>query len=655
MMKYAVVLFISLFILSCNNKNISKIEGEWNLYSNKFIRSENINAKPDKVLNFPGSFFDTLNNNNHKYGSITKRIEVIPHRKYTLYISGINSASRVWVDNELIREFGVIGKRREDVKPLVQPSLVNFSPTKDRVDITIEFSNFHLREDLIFKWMILGDSFDILNLYLKHQSKDYFSSGMLLIISILFFLLFITNTKSRYSLYFSLFSLSYGIRSFLMEKVSIWSVIPMSWELIYQFTKASELWALVFILQFFKELYPNELRNKFTHVLTIISLVFSLTPFIPLNIFSTYKFMFLFHSLVILTGNYFLMRLMLSVKRKRILAKLTFASLLLFSISTIIDILSNRYALSWGYVSAQAVILLVVTMCVLIAKERTSAISSINDKKNKNIKYRNIFTKFVPLEILKYIGNGELEDRAPGDFLVNPQTIAYIDIRDFTKLSQGLTPEENFIMINNFFKLVGSVVHENRGFIESYGGDGVKVVFPESTASAIKAAFAISDNIYESQRIKIGISIHVGNVVLGTIGSENRIQATSISRITRILNKMDHFNSKMGIEILVTDEVLSLVNLEDSQVLYLGTIKLKDEDDAINLYQLIPGDKPIDKMFRDAFENGVQMLKLRKYSKAYGFFKLANMYESSHKLSIYYINQLEVFLKLKQANFALAL
>lgn len=655
MMKYIAVLIFPLFVLSCYNKDVSKIEGEWNLYSNKFIKSESIKAKPDKVLNFPGTFFDTINNNSHTYGSITKRIEVIPHRKYTLYISGINSASRVWIDDELVREFGIIGKRMEDVKPLVQPSLVNFSPTKDRVDITIEFSNFHLREDLIFKWMLLGDSFEILNLYLKHQSKDYFSSGMLLIISILFFLLFITNTKSRYSLYFSLFSLSYGIRSFLMEKVSIWSVFPMPWEFIYQFTKASELWALVFILQFFKELYPNELKNKFTHILTIISLVFSLTPFIPLSIFSTYKFMFIFHFLVIFTGNYFLMRLLLSVKRKRILAKLTFASLLIFSISTIVDILSNRYALSWGYVSAQAVILLVITMCVLIAKERTSAISSINEKKNKNIRFRNIFSKFVPLEILKYIGNGELEDRAPGDFFVNPQTIVYIDIRDFTKLSQGLTPEENFIMINNFFKLVGSVVHDNRGFIESYGGDGVKAIFPESTESAIKAAFTISNNIYESQRIKIGISIHVGNVVLGTIGSQNRIQATSISSITRILSKMDHFNSKMGIEILVTVEVLSLVSIKKSQVLYLGAIRLKDEEDTINLYQLIPADKPIDNMFRDAFENGIKMLKQKNYPKAYGFFKLANRYDNSHKLSIYYINQLEVFLKLKQANFALAL
>lgn len=649
-------LLLSIILLqSCSNENIKSVEGEWELYREKFIASDSLDIKPDKKLFFPGKFQDTIDNNDHIYGSIKKRIMVEPNKKLSLYVSGIYSASKIWIDNEVVGHYGKIARTIDNVEPLVKPIVINFKTEKEYIDVVIEFSNFHLREHLIFKWLLLGDSIDIYSLYIMDQSKDYFSAGILFIISILFFLLFLSNRRSKYNLYFSLFSLSYGVRSFLMVKASIQMFIPIKWELIYQLTSASELWSLIAILLFFKELYPRELNNKFTKVLVILGAIFSLALFLPITVYSEYKLSFVFFGLVLVTASYFLLRLILIVKNKRFLSKLTLVSLIFFSLSIFIDILSNRYIISWDYVSAQAVIFLVLTMCILIAKDRSSAITAIKEKKNKNLKYRNTFSRFVPLEILSMIGNKNLEDRAPGDFLVNPQTIAFIDIRDFTKMSQVLTPEENFILINNFFKLVGDEVYKNEGFIESYGGDGVKVVFPLSPESALNAAKNISRRISLDDKIRIGISIHVGNVVLGTIGSEDRIQTTSISSITRVIGKMDHFNSKMGIEILITENVMQLSNVERKEILSLGKVKLKDEDEAISLYQVTTESTRIDPLFKECFEHGVEMLELRQFSRALGYFELAARYNKDHRLNNYYIEKLQKFLKLKKANFTLTM
>lgn len=648
------IIIMCMLIVSCSRSNsIERIKGKWELYEKQFIMSEKGIAHKTGDVSLPGNFIDTFKNNSHRYGSIRKKVKVKPNINYTLYLSGINSSSKIWIDNSLVKEYGRIGKYIDEVDPYVTPSMVNFTPAKEFVYITIEFSNFHLREDLLFKWMVIGNSRDILNHYLKKQSKDYFSSGVLFIISLLFFLLYITYNKSKHNLYFSLFTLSYGIRSFFMEKTSInivFSNIP--WTFIYQFNKASELWALISILLFFKELYPKELKNRVTYSFVIISSILSVISFFPISMISNLHFMLIFHILVVTAGSYFIIRLFNSILRGRTLAKLTFFSLVFFLSSTVIDILINEYVLHFSYISAQSVILLVITMFILIAKDRTRSINSVMDVQDKNLLFKKVFSRFVPLEILSMLGNEHLRDIPPGDHTVKPLTIAYIDIRDFTKMSQQLSPEENFKMINDFYQIVGDQVNFNKGFIESYGGDGVKAIFPGKPDDAINSALNISDIVNNTSKIKIGISIHFGQVVLGTVGSQNRIQATTISDVTRILNKMDHFNSRMGVEILISKLVLSLSTIPEHKIMRLGKIKLKDEDDPIELYQVIPLNYNIDKLFKESFEKGIRMLEAKNYPRAYGYFTLSNRYQNSHLLTKFYMNQLEIHLKLKELNFA---
>lgn len=657
-MKKIVYLFISMFVLSCStNRDIKEISGKWKLYNNRFILSDNLkDSEADVELYFSGGSKRLKENKSYSYGSIRQSLNVEPGGNYSLYISGILSSAKIWIDNKLLAQFGEIGDKIEDSTPDIKRSLVNFTATSDKVDIVIEFSNFYFRSKYLFKWIVYGESSKILSLYIKNQSKDYITTGMLIICSILFLLVFFTDIRNRYNLYFALFTLSYGIRSFLMKNTTIENFLPwFNWIMTFQLNKASELWALTFILLFFVKLYPLEFNKSLSRIISFLALTTSFLSFIPLDIFNRYHILLVMHIQILIAGGYIIARLFTCVIQKRHLSKLTLITMSLFFSSIVFDIFASRTVVLFDYYSAQIVVLVVAVMFLLIAKIRSDSSHEVYETERINSNIRRVFSKFVPIEILVNLNNSNLNDRPPGDYKVEIVTMIFIDIRDFTKLSEGLTPRENFAMINDFYEIVGSRVNDRGGYVESYGGDGVKAIFPGEPDESISAALSISREVAITSGIKIGISIHYGKVVLGTIGGGNRIQATAISDVTRTLGAMDQFNSKMNIEILITDKVFLLSTIAKENIIFLGNIQMNNDEEPLDLYQLISENDNIDSQFREAFENGVDAIMKKEYSRAYEYFQLSKKLNPNHQLTITYLEELEEFLKLRGLTFNLKL
>ncbi|MGL1891702.1 MAG: adenylate/guanylate cyclase domain-containing protein [Spirochaetaceae bacterium] len=659
MIKKILYILLLLLLYSCNvNKNIVEVNGKWELYNNKFILSEPSNTVelPDSKLYFSGSNKEIATNKNYEFGSIKQKLNVIPNNNYSLYFSGVHSASKIWIDGELLGEFGTIGKTLNSSEPDIRRGLINFTPQKKSVDLVIEFSHFYFNTKYLFKWIVLGNTSDIVRLYIKSQSKDYITFGLLIICSFLFLLIYIINRKNSYNLFLSLFSISYGLRSFLMKNTTLYYMIPsLKWEYIYMITKASELWALSFILLFFRSLFPEELDNIVTKIIVSATLVMSLLTFIPLEYFNKHNVLLVFHILVLISGVYIISRLLKTVQKYRSYAVPAMITVIFFFSTIVFDIFASRIMVIFDYYSAQFVFLLIITMFLMIGKNRSDTSRSVAHKQKMNLLTRETFSKFVPIEILSRVNNSQLIDRPPGDFILEAITMVYIDIRDFTKLSEGLSPTDNFKLINDFYSIVGEHVNSNHGYIESYGGDGVKAIFSDNPLDAINTTLNISRDVAKSSGIKIGMSIHFGKVVLGTIGGKNRIQATAISEVTRILGVMDNFNSKMGIEILITEVIYKSSNIHYQKTIYLGPVILKDEEEPVNLYQVIPDDFHIDPLFRESFSDAVDMIQKKSYSKALSIFYLAQRYNPTHLLTKYYVKQLENFVKLDQLTFTLKL
>lgn len=74
-------------------------------------------------------------------------------------------------------------------------------------------------------------------------------------------------------------------------------------------------------------------------------------------------------------------------------------------------------------------------------------------------------------------------------------TVLFCDIRDFTTLSEEMSPEENFKFINSFLRRMEPAISKNKGFIDKYIGDAIMALFSDRADDALLAAIEMRANL----------------------------------------------------------------------------------------------------------------------------------------------------------------
>jgi adenylate cyclase len=125
--------------------------------------------------------------------------------------------------------------------------------------------------------------------------------------------------------------------------------------------------------------------------------------------------------------------------------------------------------------------------------------------------------------------------------------VLFLDIRGFSRISEKSLPYDIVFILNSLFGEVGGAIERHNGYIDKFMGDGMMALFGlssspgEACADALRAAIAAHEATAKATRIltqhlheplRIGVGIHVGNVVVGRIGKTS--DQTSPSRLTAI-------------------------------------------------------------------------------------------------------------------------
>jgi len=139
-------------------------------------------------------------------------------------------------------------------------------------------------------------------------------------------------------------------------------------------------------------------------------------------------------------------------------------------------------------------------------------------------------------------------------------TYLFCDIRDFTAMSDEKEPSEVISIINFYLNLQSNIIKENGGDIDKFIGDEIMASFcgEDATKMALHSAIEIQKTITQAnkQRVKdnltvceVGIGINKGEVIVGNIGSQDRMDFTSIGRSVNLASRLCSF-AKAG-EILI--------------------------------------------------------------------------------------------------------
>lgn len=146
--------------------------------------------------------------------------------------------------------------------------------------------------------------------------------------------------------------------------------------------------------------------------------------------------------------------------------------------------------------------------------------------------------------------------------------ILFADIRGFTAFSEALPPYDVIYVLNRYFQRMAQVINRHGGTINVYMGDGLMALFgledPEraverAVRAGVEMLTAVEDlnpslEMLYQRRLEIGIGIHYGGAVIGTIGDPKSPKMTAIGDAVNLASRIEAANKKLGTKLLISEE-----------------------------------------------------------------------------------------------------
>jgi class 3 adenylate cyclase len=264
------------------------------------------------------------------------------------------------------------------------------------------------------------------------------------------------------------------------------------------------------------------------------------------------------------------------------------------------------------------------------AAMRDAVRKTITDLKDTNISIE----RFVPQAFLAIVGKPSIVEVELGDNKRKNMTILFSDIRNFTTLSEAMTPDENFAFINAYLERMGPVIRDHNGFIDKYIGDAIMALF-ESADDAIKAGLGMLETLeaFNAGRrasgqvpIGIGVGINTGILMMGTIGEKHRMDGTVISDAVNLASRIESLTKTYHVGLLVSQYTVD--NLADPKaydIRPIDVVVVKGKTHPVTIcevFQRDPAEQRAAKAAtRDLLQSGIEALARRDLVGARRFFE----------------------------------
>jgi DNA-binding response OmpR family regulator len=253
-------------------------------------------------------------------------------------------------------------------------------------------------------------------------------------------------------------------------------------------------------------------------------------------------------------------------------------------------------------------------------RERTAELASLNS----------VYERFVPREFIDLLKKESIVEIHLGDQASQKMTVMFADIRGWTTLLEKMTPTEAFRFINAYLRRVSPVIKDCNGFIDQYYGDGVMALFPGTPDDAVRAAVGMQGAVAEYNRermgdgfdpIGIGVGLHLADLMLGIIGSEDRMQGAVVADAVNLAARIEGLNKMYGSYVSLSDETFFAMKEPDRyRHRFIDKVRVKGREDAVTVFEVFEGDPEgiagLKEQTKPAFESGLQLYYGKKFSEA---------------------------------------
>jgi adenylate cyclase len=186
----------------------------------------------------------------------------------------------------------------------------------------------------------------------------------------------------------------------------------------------------------------------------------------------------------------------------------------------------------------------------------------LTGEERERTRLRQMFGKYVSDEVVEKLLTKGNRPRLEGESL--SVTILFTDIRNFTTTSEKLNPHEVVEMLNTFFGRICEPILQEGGTVDKFIGDSIMAVFgspvpyPDHARRGLRAALAMKEEVREVRswmhqhfagvdlpEFVIGIGIHTGEAVIGSIGSPKRMEFTAIGDTVNLASRLESLTKEL--------------------------------------------------------------------------------------------------------------
>ena len=247
------------------------------------------------------------------------------------------------------------------------------------------------------------------------------------------------------------------------------------------------------------------------------------------------------------------------------------------------------------------------------------------------------YSRFVPRQFLNLLGIEDIRKVELGQQVERKMTILFADIRDFTSLSESMSPQENFNFLNSYLVHMEPVITAHGGFIDKYIGDAIMALFPDSPDAALRCSLAMLEKLEEYndgrrragyRPIKIGVGINTGIVILGTVGGAARMDGTVIGDAVNLAARLERLTKEYRVSILISEYTLYCLDQPSIwSIRFLDRTHVRGKQDTQSVYEVFSGDPgPL----REAKARAV-----KPFEQALAYFHLDDLVTARERLVAY--------------------
>jgi PAS domain S-box-containing protein len=291
--------------------------------------------------------------------------------------------------------------------------------------------------------------------------------------------------------------------------------------------------------------------------------------------------------------------------------------------------------------------------------ERKQAEKERIDMTNKLAQLNKAYERFVPRKFLSLLHKKSVIDVHLGEPVKREMTLFFSDIRNFTSISERMTPQDNFNFINAYLSRMEPIIGQHHGVIDKYIGDSIMALFPKNADDAVRAAIEMLKRLAEYNLtrgrpnrpvIRIGIGLNTGILMLGTVGGKNRMDGTVISDAVNLASRVEGLTKTYGAALLITEKTyIKLSDPSQYNIRVIDAVKVSGKSEEVTVYEIFDADPPESIALKEQtltdFSQGFVLYHCEKFNDARPFFEKVLQVNENDKAAHIYLKRCEYFQK----------